>query len=206
MKKMLATAAAVCTLAFAGQASAAVIKLDFNDLTTPVTSYTKDGVTVTTEDGSAFGGYLLPNGTSGLFSSTTAFRFDFDVTAFPEVPGPNEFSLYIDIFKVGANGKVFADLRDLGSGAIVAGFGAAGIFPTGLAELGVGWANDTPLYFSAQSGDYAFDNLLIRTGDDYFQWAATPEPSTWAMLIMGFFGLGSVMRRRYATSAAQSTV
>ena len=30
---------------------------------------------------------------------------------------------------------------------------------------------------------------------------AVPEPATWAMMLLGFFGLGSVVRRRKATSA-----
>jgi hypothetical protein len=36
--------------------------------------------------------------------------------------------------------------------------------------------------------------------------SAVPEPATWAMLIIGFFGLGSAIRSKRARLAASQTV
>jgi hypothetical protein len=46
-------------------------------------------------------------------------------------------------------------------------------------------------------GGYQFDN--VRVGDPV---AAVPEPSTWAMVLLGFFGVGSLAYRRRNQSAA----
>jgi hypothetical protein len=43
---------------------------------------------------------------------------------------------------------------------------------------------------SAAQGDFAFVNLTV---------SAVPEPSTWAMMILGFFGVGFMAYRRKAT-------
>lgn len=39
------------------------------------------------------------------------------------------------------------------------------------------------------------DNIIINIG------AAVPEPSTWAMMLLGFFGVGVALRRRRKTAA-----
>jgi hypothetical protein len=59
----------------------------------------------------------------------------------------------------------------------------------------VGFTSDTP--FSSISIDdptngLAIDNFEFATGLT----AAVPEPSTWAMMILGFFGLGWMAYRR----------
>jgi hypothetical protein len=49
--------------------------------------------------------------------------------------------------------------------------------------------------FDAGGNDFAIDNISI---------SAVPEPATWAMMILGFFGLGSALRsqrRRVAYAA-----
>jgi hypothetical protein len=63
---------------------------------------------------------------------------------------------------------------------------------------GVGTSNSTT--FTFLSGDPAndfssgFDNVVIRTVD------AVPEPSTWAMMILGFCGVGFMAYRRRSSA------
>ncbi|MEE4536906.1 MAG: PEPxxWA-CTERM sorting domain-containing protein [Erythrobacter sp.] len=47
---------------------------------------------------------------------------------------------------------------------------------------------------AAGSDSFGFDNLTI--GDVGQVTGAVPEPSTWALMLLGFFGIGAVMRRR----------
>ena len=50
-----------------------------------------------------------------------------------------------------------------------------------------------------QGSDFVqFDNVVLSSG------AAVPEPATWALMLMGFFGLGSALRsaRRVSPTAA----
>src|SRR2546430_903354 len=47
--------------------------------------------------------------------------------------------------------------------------------------------------FSSQQKAFEFDNVAI---------AAVPEPSTWAMMILGFFGVGFLAYRRKSSGAA----
>jgi hypothetical protein len=54
-------------------------------------------------------------------------------------------------------------------------------------------SGDPPSDFSS-----AFDNVVINTVD------AVPEPSTWAMMILGFFGVGFMTYRRRKQSTALS--
>ena len=37
---------------------------------------------------------------------------------------------------------------------------------------------------------------MTTTGDDTFHISAVPEPSTWAMMILGFAGIGFLAHRR----------
>ncbi len=49
---------------------------------------------------------------------------------------------------------------------------------------------------------YKFDGIEQVSFDAVFR--AIPEPSSWAMMISGFFGLGAVLRRRRSVLAAQT--
>jgi hypothetical protein len=51
----------------------------------------------------------------------------------------------------------------------------------------------------ASSGnDFAIDNLVLTT--------AVPEPSTWAMIVLGFVGIGAMSCRRRAGSPSRGQV
>jgi len=48
--------------------------------------------------------------------------------------------------------------------------------------------------------------ILVNTQDDvrvFFSQTALPEPATWAMMLLGFFGLGTALRRRRAVLTPQ---
>ena len=53
---------------------------------------------------------------------------------------------------------------------------------------------------SSEAGDYPFlgTNSAILGVSDVIKTGGVPEPATWAMMLMGFFGLGSMVRRRRA--------
>jgi hypothetical protein len=50
------------------------------------------------------------------------------------------------------------------------------------------WGNGSSIWVNTQ------DPMTV-----FFSQSAVPEPATWAMLLLGFFGLGAVLRRRRAT-------
>jgi hypothetical protein len=83
-----------------------------------------------------------------------------------------------------------------GSTPIDIGSSASLLVPTGATELFLGFADASG--FNGLSGDYS-DNAGSLTVT-----AAVPEPSTWAMMIFGFFGLGFMAYRRKQTGAAFS--
>lgn len=67
---------------------------------------------------------------------------------------------------------------------------------------GLGGGSDA---LAAEMQAVGVKNMLVVTGADGTLSAAmgvaVPEPATWAMMIMGFFGLGSVLRRRQGALA-----
>ena len=56
---------------------------------------------------------------------------------------------------------------------------------------------------SSDNGDYPLlgVNSAILGVSDVLKTGGVPEPATWAMMLMGFFGLGSVVRRRRVLTA-----
>lgn len=50
--------------------------------------------------------------------------------------------------------------------------------------------------FNATGDDNIFLEVFQVTGEAVFHGSTAPEPATWAMMLMGFFGLGAMLRRR----------
>jgi hypothetical protein len=90
-------------------------------------------------------------------------------------------------------------------------------FRVNLASLGAGQTSHFTYYYglgagaddlAAQMKAVGAKNILVVTGADGALSAAmgltgpaVPEPATWAMMILGFFGLGATLRRRKAALA-----
>jgi hypothetical protein len=82
--------------------------------------------------------------------------------------------------------------NQFGAGPFFIGANNTFVVPTGATELFLGFADAG--YFNGPSG-YYFDN----SGSLNVEVAAVPEPSTWAMMVLGFLGLGFMAYRRKAT-------
>src|SRR5439155_25364406 len=72
------------------------------------------------------------------------------------------------------------------------------LFAFGASNIGNIYNSDGVNYFSAESPG----GELLTTGDiGTLTISAVPEPSTWAMMILGFIGIGLVAYRRKAQTA-----
>jgi hypothetical protein len=129
-----------------------------------------------------------------------------DTASFPGVIGPNGFSpnpfggpsssIFANsglLSSVGAyNGPAFALVgvfdNNLAAGPFFVGSDKTLLVPNGATELFLGFADGAG--FNNASGYYQ-DNSGFLTVN-----AAVPEPSTWAMMILGFLGLGFMAYRR----------
>jgi hypothetical protein len=88
-----------------------------------------------------------------------------------------------------------------------------GLFPPANGDQGasatngvftVNAAGDFLTGFTLTSGQNSFeiDNFAVRGGINPLTGGGVPEPATWAFMIMGFGGAGSVLRRRRSVLAA----
>jgi hypothetical protein len=189
IKKLVVTA--VLSVAWPAVTSATTI--DFNTLSgsnlTPLTTYSENGFTVTNvqgfEDVQGFGNPApsigLPgveNGQSGIgsFTVTQTGGGDFSLTSF-------------DLLEEAPNGVSYTIKGSLNGSAVytVNGLDGTLAFTTlNPAESNVE-INSALFSFVNPGASLVVDNIVV-TG--------VPEPSTWAMMILGFCGIGFMAYRR----------
>jgi hypothetical protein len=121
----------------------------------------------------------------------------------------------VDVYS-GASGPT-----TMGSGAESVGTsGTGGLFGVGSALFGTpviyvpeGYVTDTPLSGTSTFANTTLAELGLSPGTYVYTWgdpgsltvevsSGVPEPSTWAMMLLGFGGLGFLAYRRRATFAA----
>ena len=200
----LAGAATAASLLAAGAASAAVVQ--FSGFETPDVAFNDYDIFDTAD------GWTKSAGTSGIeiqdhvagdpaptggdqfveldsnfnssmfytFASAGTFKIDFLFSPRPGIgPGSNPISLYL-------NGVLLAPPGTLTGGPLGATDWNA--YGSNAFNAGVG---DTLLFAAEGESDSLggyIDNITIST--------AVPEPATWMMMMLGFGGLGALLRRR----------
>ena len=228
---LLATAAILSLALFAAPASAATL---LPTTGTPLSEVIKtssglDGTSVTffsnpssfpvvysstdTLHPSSSGGFAFVEGaTSSGFSnltitpqtvSFTDFKFNLHLPAAtgPSIPNgyKTDFTFETEVFFTGGGSQSFT--TDVGSGAgenrylITAGAGQS-IDKIVFSDLdGVSTKNNDPTLTS----DFNFDSLRQVSFD-----ALVPEPATWALFILGFGGIGAMLRRQRVQDSAKA--
>lgn len=189
---------AACFAAGLGAATSAhaSITIDFSGLPDNSASYTESGVTFTPQTPGLFDVENAPNGTPALIARDgngdfPALRADFSALA-------NFVSVDIGDFGTDAD---FLYLRAFDAANNLLGAASYLIPPSfeGMHTLSVAAANIDYVLFggSGQAGSSVYsDNFTFEIQ------RGVPEPGTWALMLLGFGGLGGVLRARRQTSAA----
>ena len=125
-----------------------------------------------------------------------ASGFTFDFNAFEQNPDADEAFLFLSVFDADGN-SVFSANPDVS---------ATGIFMSG-GTLAAGKTYTFDLLFDSRivgsDGDVGTEIFFdSHTGGTFSTAAAVPEPSTWAMMIIGLAGVGAALRRRSAQGLA----
>lgn len=152
------------------------------------------GESVPSPDGSGHGAYFSADGTGQNINQTVSLaanqQYTFSYQVYAPQNGLNNpfdanFQASIDGFLLpGSLGSVQSDLNPPGWVTYSA------TFTTGAAPVGLLTFSFTGLGVAA--ADVVLDNVTI---------AAVPEASTWAMMILGFFGMGFIAYRRKGARA-----
>jgi hypothetical protein len=181
----LASSAAAISFSCAAPASAEVVYALFDQPDGGVTVGTYSGIVSVTVSGvgqsladlynDAF--YLLPAGSLPAFSGASYYELSFGVSALV----PNTPSQAIENYIVGG----------------VPAYSATHIYSF---NLDTGSAIPTLLHFGVNDAIFS-DNTGAFTIVVTKLAAAVPEPSTWAMMILGFAGVGFMAYRRRNVSA-----
>lgn len=197
-RRHLALAALAATALCATGAQATII--DFNTAPDAVASYTISGVTFTAEGGgtlysTTFG--PTPNGTRGLIAQGNSA---FVPTRATFAGGATSVSIDLGDFNSDAD-ALFLWLYDAGNVLLASASANIPASFTGLVTLSASASGTAYAVF----GGVGFNNESNVYGDNFtFDGGAVPEPAAWALMLVGFGGLGAALRsrRRTALSAA----
>jgi hypothetical protein len=207
---------ALASLATATGASAAIYTFDFENSNATAagqyyyaagqTQYSSDNHTAADVFGVTFQNFSgVQNSPSGWNfpaspnPSTTAFLQSYQGNA----PGIITFDVHL--LTAGQTYVVsFLDIaRPSGGDAFTVSYGAA----TATFMPGSNWTTDTFVFTAAANTTLIFAGQSVDgdrgTALDLVTISAIPEPSTWAMMVLGFFGVGFVAYRRKSSSAVR---
>lgn len=126
---------------------------------------------------------------AGAFTDTFDFILPFDGTSAGSVQATfTSPSNDLDFTAVDFNGNFFTlyNLPNLNAGAL-----AAVVIPAGIRTLTVKGISPGPA--GSYSGHLSYTPVTPDPGG-----GAVPEPATWAMMIVGFGGVGAILRRQRA--------
>jgi PEP-CTERM motif len=198
MKALIKLASVACFLASAGAAQATTnINFDTGAIGAPVGSfYAAQGVTFSGTKFTDNFGLLGSSGRRGITSNTTPAEFFFGVN-----------NAIAGSFTGLANKVSIRAINVGNAGARIDAFNASGVLIGSASDFGVDFGLDTFKDISVSANGIKsfkvyqpnfnlvdgvlFDDLSFDTA-----LAAVPEPTTWAMLILGMGIVGGTMRRR----------
>lgn len=188
--------AAAILLAAPAAASAATITFDglAGDNLSPFTSYSEADFTVTKTAGDLFVGKVYGNPAPSIFGGPNygSAGASFDLTA-----GGSLFNL--TSFDFGANvGSATYALTGFLKGVSLfslTGDQASGGFKTVLTGSDLRFDKVT-FQLLSEGTSFNVDNITANIG------SAVPEPATWAMMIAGFLGVDSALRRQRGVALA----
>jgi hypothetical protein len=155
-------------------------------------------------------GLFTPFGTSFIDLTGTSDTVPFDgLTQTVSTVVGQSYTLTFDLGVQGVGGIFGGPISATASAGATSGtFSDSGAStPDSITTNGTVWTPET-LAFTATSATTAI-SFVGETGDEFigldnvFLGSAVPEPATWAMLLVGFGGLGVVLRRRGRTAVCR---
>jgi hypothetical protein len=214
MKALFLAAAAIAMASSAASASVLVVDFENSNVSAGQYSYAADSA-----------GYSQPSGNSvsvpGVgFSGTSGVQNNAQAWGFPAAPGPGTNAAFLQSYSSSNLGVITIDTGTLvvGQSYTVAFDSVArpgtGADPftvryNGLSKTidpGLSWASSTWSFMAVAGQNLVFSATRIdgdhASGLDNIAITAIPEPSTWALMILGFAGLGFLGYRRRAHSAS----
>lgn len=189
--RLISTACAAAALFAAAPAFAAVTTIDFTGAAGSYTSFSQGGATIT--NGGTFTAEAVPGGSTGILSQGSPrpeYRVDFSsVSSFVSVDlgdfNADADLAFLEAFSAGNVSLGFTSLALSGADS--------SMHTLSLTAAGISYAIFGGRSPSLNGSSLFADNVSFDLGRVN---GAVPEPSTWAMLLVGFGLVGSALRRR----------
>lgn len=173
-------------------ASSGLTVQNFDALTSGSTLFNDGFITYSTTGGDPLvtSSFLTSTSPNGLGATNIGFLGALDTLTLSFASPIGAFGMDINTFATG--GGAYRAVLNTGDDA----FSIFETFPGAGTGQFIGFVSDSPftsLTLSAESG-FAYTVDTIRFGDRA-AFGAVPEPSTWLLLLLGFFSVGAGMRR-----------
>jgi len=206
---------AISVVRFAASSSAAVLTYDFENANTsgsPAAYYYPTGFTQYSSDAST--AVIAPGVT---FSGTSGVQNNAAPWGFPPAPAPGTNAAFIQSYngQSSSPGTISFDLSSLIAGQtytltfsqvarpyqgvdpFTVSYGATSF---GTFTPTLNWTQVTETFVAQAATPLVFAGTILdgdhSSGIDNISISAVPEPSTWAMMILGFLGVGLAAHRR----------